>query len=132
MKKINYQTPEVLVTDLNLEGMLCQSGPDVSAASIEEWVEEDFNPSGTRVGFLTDTGFISAKWDNDQDFYCTVSEEGDDYKLAQILPDGTRQTWCKYENGEAVEGYLPNMPTHFMLIPKTPDGFSWPYNTEKK
>ena len=41
MKKINYQTPEVLVTDLNLEGMLCQS-PDVSAASIEEWVEEDF------------------------------------------------------------------------------------------
>ncbi|MGM9785173.1 MAG: hypothetical protein ACI3ZI_08945 [Candidatus Cryptobacteroides sp.] len=42
MKKINYQTPEVLVTDLNLEGMLCQSGPDVSAASIEAWGEEEF------------------------------------------------------------------------------------------
>ena len=28
----------------------------------KEWVHEDFNPSGTRVGFLTDTGFISAKW----------------------------------------------------------------------
>ena len=38
--------------------------------------------------------------------------------------DGTRKTWCKYENGEAVEGYLPNMPTHFMLIPKTPDDFT--------
>ena len=40
MKKINYQTPEVLVTDLNLEGMLCQS-LDVSAASIEAWGEEE-------------------------------------------------------------------------------------------
>lgn len=98
----------------------------------KEWVDEDFNPSGTRVGFLTDTGFFSAKWVNDQDCYATCFEEGDDYKISQILPDGTRKTWCKYENGEAVEGYLPNMPTHFMLIPKTPDGFAWPYNTEKE
>ena len=98
----------------------------------KEWVHEDFNPSGTRVGFLNDIGFISAKWVDDQDCYTTCSEEGDDYTISQILPDGTRKTWCKYENGEAVEGYLPNMPTHFMLIPKTPDGFSWPYNAEKK
>ena len=42
MKKINYQTPEVLVTDLNLEGMLCESGPDVSAASIETWATDEF------------------------------------------------------------------------------------------
>ena len=98
----------------------------------KEWVHEDFNPSGTRVGFLTDTGFFSAKWVNGHDFYATCSEEGDDYTISQILPDGTRKTWCKYENGEAVEGYLPNMPTHFMLIHKTPDGFTWPYNTEKK
>ena len=96
------------------------------------WVHEDFNPSGTRVGFLNDIGFISAKWVDDQDCYATCSEEGDDYNIYEILPDGTRKTWCKYENGEAVEGYLPNMPTHFMLIPKTPDGFSWPYNAEKE
>ena len=96
------------------------------------WVHEDFNPSGTRVGFLNDIGFISAKWVNDQDCYATCSEEGDDYNIYEILPDGTRKTWCKYENGEAVEGYLPNMPTHFMLIPKTPDGFAWSYNTEKE
>ena len=96
----------------------------------KEWVHEDFNPSGTRVGFLTDTGFISAKWVNDQDCYGTCSEEGDDYNIYEILPDGTRKTWCKYENGEVVEGYLPNMPTHFMMIPKTPDGFTWPYNKE--
>lgn len=98
----------------------------------KEWVDEDFNPSGTRVGFLTDTGFLSAMWVNDQDCYTTCFEEGDDYKISQILPDGTRKTWRKYETGEAVEGYLPNMPTHFMLIPKTPDGFTWPYNTEKE
>ena len=96
----------------------------------KEWVHKDFNPSGTRIGFLTDTGFISAKWVNDQDCYGTCSEEGDDYNIYEILPDGTRKTWCKYENGEAVEGYLPNMPTHFMLIPKTPDGFAWPYSKE--
>ena len=98
----------------------------------KEWVHEDFNPSGTRVGFLNDIGFISAKWVDDQDCYATCSEEGDDYNIYEILPDGTRKTWCKYENGEAVEGYLPNMPTHFMLIPKTPDGFTWPYNIEKE
>ena len=98
----------------------------------KEWVHEDFNPSGTRIGFLSDIGFISAKWINDQDCYVTCSEEGDDYEIFQVLPDGTRKTYCKYENGEGVEGYLPNMPTHFMLIPKTPDGFTWPYNTEKE
>ena len=89
----------------------------------KEWVHEDFNPSGTRVGFLNDIGFISAKWVDDQDCYATCSEEGDDYNIYEILPDGTRKTWCKYENGEPVEGYLPNMPTHFMLIPETPDDF---------
>ena len=98
----------------------------------KEWVHEDFNPSGTRIGFLSDIGFHSAKWVNDHDCYATCSEEGDDYTLFQILPNGTRKTFCKYENGEPVEGYLPNMPTHFMLIPKTPDGFTWPYNTEKE
>lgn len=98
----------------------------------KEWVHEDFNPSGTRIGFLSDIGFHSAKWINDQDYYATCSEEGDDYEIYQILPDGTRKTWCKYENGEPVEGYLPNMPTHFMLIPKTPDDFAWPYNAEKE
>ena len=96
----------------------------------KEWVHEDFNPSGTRIGFLSDIGFHSAKWVNDQDCYDTCSEEGDDYNIYEILHDGTRKTWCKYENGEPVEGYLPNMPTHFMLIPKTPDGFTWPYNKE--
>ena len=91
----------------------------------KEWIHEDFNPSGTRIGFLSDNGFTSAKWVNDQDCYTTCHEEGDDYTLSEMLPDGTRKTYCKYEHGNAVEGYLPNMPTHFMLIPETPDGFTW-------
>ena len=89
----------------------------------KEWIHEDFNPSGTRIGFLNDNGFTSAKWVNDQDCYATCHEEGDDYTLSEILPDGTRKTYCKYEHGNAVEGYLPNKPTHFMLIPKVPDDF---------
>lgn len=27
----------------------------------EKWIDEDFNPNGTRVGFLGDDGFISAE-----------------------------------------------------------------------
>lgn len=65
------------------------------------------------------------EWVNDQDCYTTCHEEGDDYTLSEMLPDGTRKTWCKYEHGNAVEGYLPNIPTHFMLIPETPDDFTW-------
>ena len=41
MNKINYQKPEVLVTDLYLEGVLCQS-PVASSCSIESWEEEKF------------------------------------------------------------------------------------------
>ena len=32
-----------------------------------KWVDEDFNPNGTRVGFLSDEGFISAFWWDYQD-----------------------------------------------------------------
>ena len=42
MNKINYQKPEVLVTELYLEGVLCQSASAVSAASIEDWQEDTF------------------------------------------------------------------------------------------
>lgn len=39
MKKNDYQTPEILVYTLQPGEVLCQS--PVSAASIEEWVEDD-------------------------------------------------------------------------------------------
>ena len=43
----------------------------------EKWIDEDFNPNGTRVGFMQDDGFISATWNNDDDCYDTCYEEGD-------------------------------------------------------
>ena len=45
----------------------------------EKWIDEDFNPNGTRVGFMQDDGFISATWNNDDDCYDTCYEEGDDF-----------------------------------------------------
>ena len=45
----------------------------------KEWIDEDFNPNGTRVGFLQDDGFVSATWNDEQDCYDTCYREGDDY-----------------------------------------------------
>lgn len=39
-----------------------------------KWVDEDFNPNGTRVGFLGCDGFISAFWWDYQDCYETISK----------------------------------------------------------
>ena len=40
-----------------------------------KWVDEDFNPNGTRIGFLSDEGFTSAFWWDEQDCYETISKE---------------------------------------------------------
>lgn len=34
-----------------------------------EWIDEDFNPRGLRVGFMCGSGFISAFWWDYQDTY---------------------------------------------------------------
>ena len=39
-----------------------------------KWVDEDFNPNGTRIGFLSDDGFVSAVWLNEHDCYETISK----------------------------------------------------------
>ena len=82
----------------------------------EMWIDEDFNPTGIRIGYLDDNGnFVSAKYCPDSEDYVTCCEEGDDYDTSQFQPDGTTKTWY-HRNGEAIEGYLPNLPTHFMYI----------------
>lgn len=44
-----------------------------------KWINEDFNPSGQRVGFLTDDGdFISAYWWDTQDDYIGLSHRSCD------------------------------------------------------
>ena len=83
------------------------------------WIDEDFNPNGTRVGFFTEIGFTSAKWIDSQDCYGTCSEEGDDYDIFQEDIKGQMKTyWLK--DGKDVLGSRSNLPTHFMLIPKHP------------
>ena len=82
------------------------------------WIDEDFNPNRTRVGFFTEVGFTSVKWNDSQDCYDTCSEE-DDYDIFQEDVKGQIKTyWLK--DGKDVFGFRPNHPTHFMLIPKHP------------
>ncbi len=39
-----------------------------------DWIDEDFNPTGTRIGFqIEDEDFTSAYWWNYQDCYMTIS-----------------------------------------------------------
>lgn len=74
-----------------------------------EWIDEDFNPSGIRVGFLSEDGFTSATWNNEQDCFDTVYEEGDDYYKGNLFT-------LEQEKKNA----RPNMPTHYMFFPKHP------------
>lgn len=83
----------------------------------KEWIDEDFNPNGVRIGCLNGDGsFISAVWNSTHDCYGTCQEEGDDYECSQQQDDGTVNTWY-YRNGERVFGHRPNMPTHYMKLP---------------
>jgi len=71
------------------------------------WINEDKCPDGVRIGFLGEDGFISATWNMEQDCYDTVYEQGDDYYQGNVFV-------IEEEKKKA----LPNMPTHYMLIPK--------------
>lgn len=81
----------------------------------EKWIDEDYNPNGTRVGFIQDDSgdvFISATWNNEQDCYDTCSEEGDDYYKGVSGIPGADEYYKQFAK--------PNMPTHWMPIPKHP------------
>ena len=85
------------------------------------WIDPDFNPNGTRIGFLNGDGhFTSAKWNNSDDVYDTMWEEGDDYFASQTQEDGSVKRWCGRPDGGEMLGARPNMPTHYMFIPKHP------------
>lgn len=59
-----------------------------------DWIDLDFNPNGTRVGFIGGEGnFISAKWLDYQDTYI---------------------------NGEDINEPNPVMPTYYMYMPYRP------------
>lgn len=86
--KISEQKPEVGVQ------VICFN---------KAWINEDFNPNGTRIGFLNgDDEFTTAHWWDYQDAYMTISksecEENHDY--SKDIQDNTE-------------------PTHWMKIPTT-------------
>ena len=78
----------------------------------KEWINSDFNPNGTRIGFLQDDGFVSATWDDEQYCYDTCYKEGDDYYRGILGIPGV-DTYFK-------QPVLPNMPTHWIEIPTHP------------
>lgn len=78
----------------------------------EKWIDEDFNPNGTRVGFMQDDGFISATWNNEQDCYDTCYEEGDDYYKSVSGIPGADEYYKQFAKS--------NMPTHWMEMPTHP------------
>lgn len=79
----------------------------------KEWINSDFNPNGTRIGFLQDDGFVSATWNGEYDCYDTCYEEGDDYY--KCIPGIISAPEIRYK-----QFALPNMPTHWMKIPTHP------------
>ncbi len=54
-----------------------------------EWIDEDFNPEGTRVCFQTDSGekgWCSAKWIDNQDCYHADFESAPTYIIGIPKP----------------------------------------------
>lgn len=69
----------------------------------EAWVDEDFNPNGTRIGFLNGGGtFTTAHWLDYQDTYITVT-----IQVGEII------FWDHISNNTE--------PTHWMEMPKKPE-----------
>ena len=81
---------------ISVEDELPDDGIEVIGFS-EKWIHPDFNPEGTRVCFMSNGEWISAKWNNDQDSWHTHAE------------------WCCGDNG----GKDFN-PTHWQHKPKKP------------
>lgn len=118
---VEKETVEVRSVSIDCAKNACQMAIDMQWTSVEEkplekfievlafnkaWIDEDKCPNGIRIGFLGEDGFISATWNMEQDCYDTVYEEGDDYYKgnAFIIEEEKKKA-------------LPNMPTHYMLIP---------------
>ena len=66
-----------------------------------KWIYEDFNPNGTRIGFLSNDGFTSAFWWDYKDCYETISKSHCD------------------SNRDFYRNYVDNVePEFWMPIPK--------------
>jgi hypothetical protein len=80
--------------------------PDLGVEVIcfnKEWIDQDFNPNGTRIGFRLDDGFVTAYWWDYQDTYMTISKEEciENPAFSKQIQDNTE-------------------PTHFCYLPRAP------------
>lgn len=65
------------------------------------WIDEDFNPQGIRIGFMSNGEFISAYWWDYQDDFISISK-----------------STCE-GNPEFYKDHIGNTePTHWMQIPE--------------
>ena len=63
-----------------MEWLKTENGDYVTGVEVigyhDDWVDPDFNPKGTRIGFFTDEGeFCNARWNDSQDTYITDYSE---------------------------------------------------------
>ncbi|WP_428663437.1 hypothetical protein [Runella sp.] len=65
-------------SDTKKEWILTAEMPLVEGEEViahhSEWIDEDYNPKGTRIGFLLDGKFVTAVWNNYQDYYNTEDD----------------------------------------------------------
>lgn len=88
----DYETETSLMENwINVTEKLPEKGYEVLLYN-KKWIDEDFNPKGVRVGFLTDLlGWISAYWCNYHEEYHTRTSdelEGNlkEYKSVDQIP----------------------------------------------
>ncbi len=77
-------------------------GVEVLAFSTK-WIDEDFNPRGMRVGFLSEEGFVSAFWWDYQDDYITISKENCDSNkefFKNHIGNTEPELWIEFPNIE--------------------------------
>lgn len=78
------------------ESNLPETGIEVLCFN-ENWIDEDFNPNGIRIGFLNDEEWITAHWWNYQDTYMTISHSDcdDDESYGGTIRDNIDPTHYK-------------------------------------
>jgi hypothetical protein len=108
IKTVLVQDGSLLYSSLDANWFVTAERPFVYDEAMEvigyhpDWIDADFNPNGTRVGFFTDDGrFQSAKWLDYQDTYI---------------------------NGDTsvYDESIPALPTHYMFMPYKP-GIKYPF-----
>lgn len=87
---------------ISVKDKLPPEGEEVLAFN-KKWIDVDFNPNGTRIGFLNEDEFTSAYWWNYQDSYITINK-----------------SICE-DNKDFYENHIDNTePEYWMSISKSP------------